>query len=344
MSNRYKILIVDDEPGNLKVLSKLLQPYYQVIASNSGQRVFEILDQQDLPDMILLDVMMPEMDGFQVCKKLKQNPKTQHIPIMFITAKTDAGSEEKGLMMGGVDYITKPIIPMVVLARIKTHLTLYDVNRSLENKVNERTEQLDNSRLQVIQRLGRAAEYKDNDTGLHVIRMSYYSRLLAQELGIESSWVNLLFNAAPMHDLGKIGIPDNILSKPGKLDKDEWEIMMSHARKGAEIIGDPEDSDLLDMAARVALTHHEKWDGSGYPKGLSKDQIPLEGRIVAIADVFDALTSVRPYKDAWSVHEAMDLLKAESGTHFDPDLVPIFLGLEAKILNVMKEFSEDQSA
>jgi len=336
--HKYKILIVDDEPANLKVLSQLLQNEYKVIAANSGQRVFDILKQQELPDMILLDVMMPEIDGYEVCKRLKDDQRTNHIPILFVTAKSDSDSEEKGLIVGGVDYITKPIVPMVVLARIKTHLALFNQNRSLEHKVQERTKQLHNTRLKVIQRLGRAAEYKDNDTGLHVIRMSKYTRLLAQTIDAGPEWVDLLYNAAPMHDVGKIGIPDHILSKPGKLDKDEWKIMMTHSQIGAEIIGDDEGSELLSMASLIALTHHEKYNGSGYPKGLKREEIPIEGRIVAIADVFDALTSNRPYKTAWSVDDTLNFMEQQSGEHFDPALIKNFLALKPEILKIMQQY------
>jgi len=336
--HKYKILIVDDEPANLKVLSQLLQNEYKVIAANSGQRVFDILKQQELPDMILLDVMMPEIDGYEVCKRLKDDQRTNHIPILFVTAKSDSDSEEKGLIVGGVDYITKPIVPMVVLARIKTHLALFNQNRSLEHKVQERTKQLHNTRLKVIQRLGRAAEYKDNDTGLHVIRMSKYTRLLAQTIAAGPEWVDLLYNAAPMHDVCKIGIPDHILSKPGKLDKDEWKIMMTHSQIGAEIIGDDEGSELLSMASLIALTHHEKYNGSGYPKGLKREEIPIEGRIVAIADVFDALTSNRPYKTAWSVDDTLNFMEQQSGEHFDPALIKNFLALKPEILKIMQQY------
>jgi putative two-component system response regulator len=222
---------------------------------------------------------------------------------------------------------------------VKTHIALYDQNLELAIKVRERTAQLEQSRLEVIQRLGRAAEYKDNETGMHVVRMSHYSRILASQLNVSKRWVELVFQAAPMHDIGKIGIPDNVLRKPGKLDADEWAVMQKHVEIGGDIIGDS-DSLLLQMAQEIALNHHEKWDGSGYPNQLKGEQIPLSARIVAIADVFDALTSVRPYKKAWSIEETLALLERDAGTHFDPSLVPIFISKLDDILAIRDAFKD----
>ncbi len=225
-------------------------------------------------------------------------------------------------------------------ARVRTHLALYDQSRELDRLVKERTEKLHWSRRQIIQDLGRAAEYKDNETGLHIMRMSNYTRLLAQALGLNENEVELLYNAAPMHDIGKIGIPDHILLKPGKLDAQEWEIMQTHAAIGAEIIGDVHDSSLLRMASTVALTHHEKWNGTGYPNNLAGEDIPIEGRIVAVADVFDALTSERPYKKAWSIEDTCEFLRQEAGKHFDPQLTPLFLDLIPEVLKIKEKYAE----
>ena len=323
MLDRQTILVVDDTPENIDVLSGVLRSEFKVKAALNGERALKIAFAEEKPDMILLDIMMPEMDGYEVCRQLKANPATSSIPVIFITAKNQEEDEKKGLELGAVDYITKPINPSIVKARIYTHLALYDQNRELERKVKERTIELDETRLQIIQRLGRAAEFKDNETGLHVIRMSHYTKLIAQAYGGNEVWVELLFNAAPMHDIGKIGIPDGILLKPEKLDANEWEIMKSHTVIGAEIIGD-HPSPLLQLSSTIALRHHEKWDGTGYPYGLAEEDIALEGRIVAIADVFDALTSNRPYKKEWSVEDAMLLIDRESGKHFDPSLVSLF--------------------
>jgi len=225
------------------------------------------------------------------------------------------------------------------MARVKTHLALYDQNRELNFKLKESTQEINETRLAIIQKLGRAAEYKDNETGLHVMRMSHYSRILADAVDISEEWSELIFNAAPMHDIGKIGIADNILRKPGKLDKDEWQEMQRHAEYGASIIGKHK-SEILKMAYDIAISHHEKWDGTGYPYWLKGDKIPLSARIVAIADVFDALTSERPYKEAWSVDKAIKLLEDNSGTHFDPELVPLFIENLPKILRAKEKYSE----
>jgi putative two-component system response regulator len=285
--------------------------------------------------------MMPGIDGYEVCRRLKTNITTRKIPVIFLTAKSEVEDEAKGLELGAVDYITKPISLPIVQARVKTHLALYDQNRTLEEKVIQRTVELNDTRLEIIRRLGRAAEYKDNETGLHVIRMSHYSRLIALTSGMSEIEADLLLNASPMHDIGKIGIPDRILLKPGKLNDEEWKIMRQHPAFGAEIIG-KHNSELLKEARVVARTHHEKWNGKGYPAGIKEEEIPASGRIVAIADVFDALTSKRPYKQPWPVEKAVDLIKEESGQHFDPKLVPAFLEAIPEILKIKEQYAEKQ--
>lgn len=302
-----KLLIVDDEPTNLKVLKQVLQQDYRLSFAKNGVDALEFAA-RELPDLILLDVMMPEMTGFEVCQQLKSQPNTQHIPVVFVTALKDEVDETKGFECGAVDYITKPISPVIVKARVRTHLSLVSA------------EELKKTHLQLIQRLGRAAEYKDNETGMHVMRMSHISRILALALGFNENFADKLLQAAPMHDIGKIGIPDHILLKPGRLDDEEMRIMQQHPLIGAEILSNSK-SELIQLAHSVALCHHEKWDGSGYPAKLQGVQIPIEGRIVAVADVFDALTSKRPYKEAWSVEKTMDLIKEQSGKHFDPEVV-----------------------
>ncbi|MEA3642050.1 MAG: two-component system response regulator [Lamprobacter sp.] len=339
--HQQTILVVDDEPANIDLLVECLKDAYNVKAATRGERALRIARSGEPPDMILLDIMMPGMDGFEVCRQLKADLSTRHIPIIFITAKIGLDDEIRGLELGAVDYITKPISPPIVQARVHTQLALYDQNRILDIKVREQTSQLNETRLAIIRRLGRAAEYKDNETGLHVIRMSHFAAIIGRAIGMEERNVDLLLNAAPMHDVGKIGIPDSILQKPGKLTPEEWDIMRTHAQIGADIIGDADGSELLEMARVVALTHHEKWDGSGYPNGLAGEQIPQVGRIVAIADVFDALTSVRPYKPAWPVEKALDLFRDSRGTHFDPDLIPVFLEAMPEILAIRSRYAED---
>jgi putative two-component system response regulator len=341
LNDKQTILVVDDTPGNLDVLSGVLRPEYKVKIALNGERALKIANGDAKPDMILLDIMMPEMDGYEVCSQLKANPATSRIPVIFITAKNDEEDEKKGLDLGAVDYITKPINPSLVKARVRTQLALYDQNRALEQKVAERTEELKNTRMEVIHRLGRAAEFKDNETGLHVVRMSHYSRLIAERLEQGPDWADLVFNAAPMHDIGKIGIPDKILLKQGKLNEEEWAIMRQHPRFGADIVGE-HNSSLMQLSREIALSHHEKWDGSGYPYGLVGEDIPLSGRVIAIADVFDALTTKRPYKDAWSVEAAVKYIDDESGSHFDPVLVAIFHEVLPDILDIKEQYAESQ--
>ncbi len=336
IADKQTVLVVDDTPENIDVLVGTLKQDYNVKAAINGEMALKIIHTTP-PDIILLDIMMPGIDGFELCHRLKSDYTTKHIPIMFITAKIGVEDELHGLELGAVDYITKPISPPIVKARVHTHLTLYDQNRELDRKVHIKTEQLHETRLQIIQRLGRAAEYKDNETGMHVIRMSYYSRILGLAIGMSEQDADTLMNAAPMHDIGKIGIPDNILKKPAKLSPEEFAVMKQHCEIGAEIIG-TDHSELLQMAKVVALTHHEKWDGTGYPNGLVGDQIPRVGRIVAIADVFDALTSVRPYKSAWSVEDAISHLQEAAGKHFDPYLIPLFIKAMPEMLEIKERF------
>ncbi|MGV8842804.1 MAG: response regulator [Pseudomonas sp.] len=328
VDTRPKLLLVDDEPTNLQVLRQILQDDYRLFFAKDGDKALELAE-RERPDLILLDVMMPGMTGYEVCTSLKQAAATLAIPVIFVTALADVDDETRGFEVGAVDYITKPVSAPIVRARVRTHLSLV------------RVDELKQTRLQIVQRLGLAAEYKDNETGLHVIRMSHYSQVLALAAGFSERAADDLLNAAPMHDVGKIGIPDAILQKNGKLDDAEWVVMRSHAQIGAEIIGEHE-SGLLQMARSIALTHHEKWDGSGYPNGLKGEEIPLIGRIVAIADVFDALTSVRPYKAAWPVEEALDLLRRERGKHFDAQLVTLFLGCMPQILAIKARWAEQE--
>ncbi len=323
---RPRLLLVDDEPTNLQVLRHILQADYRLLFATDGERALQVAREQR-PDLVLLDIMMPNMDGYAVCCALKADAATASIPVIFITALNDSQDETAGFDVGAVDYITKPVSPPVVRARVRTHLSLV------------RMEELRETRLQIVQRLGRAAEYKDNETGMHVIRMSHFSKLLALAAGCSPAWAEDLLNAAPMHDVGKIGIPDAVLRKPGPLDADEWATMRRHPEIGAEIIGE-HPSGVLQLAREIALAHHEKWDGSGYPRGLAGEAIPLSARIVAIADVFDALTTRRPYKEPWPVQDALDHIAAQAGKHFDPALVALFAPLLPQLLEVRARWAE----
>jgi len=322
-----KLLLVDDEPVNLRVLKQLLGKDYILYFAKSGDEALKLAEKQR-PDLILMDVMMPEMTGFQACTHLKKTSGLKHIPVIFVTALNDATDEAEGFAVGGVDYITKPISPPVVLARVKTHLSLVQ------------SDELRRTRMQVIQRLGRAAEYKDNETGMHVLRMSHFSKIIALAYGFSEARADMLLHAAPMHDIGKIGIPDSIMLKPGRLTDSEFEVMKTHPKIGAEILGDA-DSDLMNLARIVALTHHEKWDGTGYPEGLAGEDIPIEGRIVAVADVFDALTSRRPYKEAWPVDKTLDFMHSQSGIHFDPALIALLDQCLDDILEVKERWKDE---
>ena len=331
------ILIVDNEPQNISLLNMaLMADKYIVKAARSGTQAIKICHTMPI-DLILLDVMMPEMDGFETCRRLKENPKTSAIPVIFATGRGEIEQESLGFACGAVDYITKPIRAAIVRARVKTHLALYDQNRELEQLVHIRTTELNETRLEIMHRLGSAGEYRDNETALHVARACHYSRIIGLATGLTVVEAELLYNAAALHDTGKIGIPDSILFKPGKLDEDEWKIIKTHCEIGQKIIGVHQHS-MLKTAASIALTHHERWDGSGYPRGLKHRDIPLLGRIVGVADVFDALTSERPYKRAWSVAEAVDEITRCSGGHFDPQVVDAFLLKVPEMTAVQQQF------
>lgn len=354
MENPGKILIVDDTPANISILGKTLETNgYEIATAPNGEIALEVLQGFE-PDLILMDIMMPGMDGYETCKAIKKNPNHQKIPVIFISALNDTQDVCQAFSHGGVDYVVKPFRREEVLSRVETHLQLYHLLRErekqavlLEEKVRERTQELNDiaqqlheTRREVINCLGRAGEYRDNETGMHVVRMSYFSARLGREMGMSEEDADLLFHASPMHDIGKIGIPDNVLLKPGKLDAEEWEIMKTHVTIGVEILS-RDDSPLMAMARLVALHHHEKFDGSGYPNGLKGDQISLEGRIIAVCDVFDALTSERPYKKAWSMEESLNFLEEGKGKHFDPLVVDTFKKIFPEMIEIKMKFGDE---
>lgn len=342
-NTKADILVVDDTPSNLDILREILSPEFRVRLCTNGQQAIT-LAKKSPPDLMLLDIMMPEMDGYEVCQKLKQDPQTADIPVIFVTAMSEMQDEKRGFEVGAVDYITKPINhPEIILARIRTHLLLHNQMLALESKVKARTAELQQAQKIVIQCLGKASEFKDNETGLHVIRTSYYARFIAEEFKLNERQCDLIYNAMPMHDVGKIGIADRILLKNGRLDNEERHNMEEHVHIGVEILGHHEESELLRTASLIAQTHHEKWDGSGYPNGLQEEAIPLFGRIAAIADVFDALTSPRPYKNAWTIQEAVDYIHENAGTHFDPGLIPAFDSALPKIEKIRVQYLESSA-
>ena len=327
---RPTILVVDDEPLNLQVIRQVLHADCRLVFAKDGRNALTLATAAP-PDLILLDVMMPGMTGYEVCRELKADERTRHVPVIFVTALSHEADETLGLELGAVDYLTKPISAAILKVRVRTHLSLV------------RIEELQQTRLQAIRCLGLAAEYKDNETGGHVIRMSHYAQLLALAAGYGAQQADDLFHVAPMHDIGKIGIPDAILKKPGPLTDAERAVMQTHPHIGAEILGD-HPSNLFRMARTIALTHHEKWDGTGYPNGLAGADIPHVGRIVALADVFDALTSVRPYKPAWPVAQAMDWIRSQSGSHFDPELVDLLERNLSSVLEIQARWAEPAAA
>jgi putative two-component system response regulator len=341
------ILIVDDEPGNVKILLELLRSGYKIRVANSGEKALQIMFSGDRPDLILLDVIMPGIDGYEVCRQIKSRTETQDIPVIFLTAKSQVADEQKGFNLGAEDYITKPISPPIVLARVQTHLQLKkvrdflkDKNEFLEQVVVQRTKEITNIQDVTMVAMGSLAETRDNETGKHIRRTQYYMKLLAEALQdhprfrhhLTKDNIALIFKSAPLHDIGKVGIPDQILLKPGKLTVEEFEIMKTHTTLGRNAILDAEKlletpASFLFFAREIAYTHHEKWNGKGYPEGISGDNIPISGRIMAIADVYDALVSKRIYKPPMPHDEAVDIIKEESGKHFDPDIVAAFLNM-----------------
>ena len=289
---------------------------------------------------------MPHLNGFQVMDQFMELEKGSYAPILVLTAQDDQDTRNRALNSGARDFIVKPFNMLEVLNRIHNMLEVRLLhkevnlhNKHLEEKVNERTEQLKFTQSEIVKRLGRAGEYRDNETGMHVIRMSYYSHELGLALGMDSTEADILKQASPLHDIGKIGIPDAILLKPGKLNHDEWSIMKTHSLIGMEILSGS-DTALLQKAEVIAMTHHEKYDGSGYPQGLSGEDIPMEGRIVAIADVFDALTTCRPYKKAWTIEESIIEIKDKSGQHFDPEMVQKFVSILDKVTEIKEEYMD----
>ncbi|WP_343869447.1 two-component system response regulator [Caenispirillum bisanense] len=357
-----RILIVDDEPINVKVLVDLLRDQYALVVAKDGPQALSRLAGDVLPDLVLLDVMMPGMDGLEVCRRIKADPRTADLPVIFVTALGQAHDEAHGFTCGAVDYITKPISPPVVLARVATHLTLRraqaalrDQNRQLEDRVRQRTAEVVMTQDVTIRALASLAETRDNETGNHIRRTQYYVRRLAEELrgharfaaDLDDRTIDLLFKSAPLHDVGKVGIPDAILLKPGRLTDEEFTIMKRHAALGREALlaaldGQADQGvDFLRYAMEIAAGHHEKWDGSGYPAGLAGEAIPLSARLMAVADVYDALISRRVYKPAFPHEKAVAIITEGRGSHFDPDIVDAFLRIADDFRAIAARYADD---
>ena len=349
---RQRVLIVDDTPENIEILRQLLRSDYAIQASISGEKGLEIAQRTPQPDIILLDVMMPGMDGYEVCRRLKRNPQTEHIPVVFITALDQTGHETTGLELGAVDYIRKPFEPMVVKARVQNHLQLKRYEQRLEALVEERTAELALTQQITIEALASLAEYRDSETGSHIKRTQHYMLALATHLSqhgpyrdrLDQRTIDLLFRCAPLHDIGKVAVRDSILLKPGKLSADEFEEMKLHVEYGANALdvakGQHGSSNFLTLARELILGHHERWDGKGYPYHLAAEAIPLAGRLMAVADVYDALISQRVYKPAFSHAEAVDLIRENRGTHFDPAIVDAFIEVADEFQRIAQTYAD----
>lgn len=346
-TGKERIFIVDDEPANLKLLERMLGGQgYRDLASFIDPREVLPAYLAAPPDLILLDINMPHLDGYEVMKQLKDLDDPLLPPIIILTAQHDRAFLLRALAAGARDYITKPFDRNELLMRVRNlldahlaHRMVHDRKEMLEEMVRVRTDELQRTRLQVVQRLGRAAEYRDEETGNHILRMSHTCELLARNIGWDEMQCELILHASPMHDIGKIGIADSILLKPGRFEPHEWEVMKKHASIGVQLL-EGDDSALMCMAREIAGSHHERWDGSGYPGGLSGEAIPISARIAALADVFDALTSRRPYKPAWSIEDAVAYIKDNRGKHFDPALVDVFMERLPAILEIRTRFAE----
>lgn len=354
------ILVVDDSPDNLSLISGLLKDMYKLKVANTGEKAIKIAQADAKLDLILLDVMMPGLSGYEVCQTLKADHATRDIPIIFLTAMTAAEDEKKGLELGGSDYITKPISPPILLARVKTQLQnkaaadfLRDQNVFLEKEVTERTKEVMAIQDVTILSMASLAETRDSDTGNHIRRTQHYVLALANQLKLHPRFseflieqnIRLLFKSAPLHDIGKVGIPDRILLKPGKLDQVEFEIMKTHTTLGRDALASAEQSlgtdvEFLAMAKEIAYSHQEKWDGSGYPEGIGADDIPISARLMAVADVYDALISRRIYKEGMPHEEACRIIEEGSGSHFDPDIVEAFMQIHQEFKDIAQRYTD----
>ncbi len=359
-TGKRTVLVVDDTPDNLFLMKSLLQNIYKVKVASSGEQALHIAASDTPPDLILLDVMMPEMDGYEVCRRLKNDRLTLHIPVIFLTAKSAVEDEEQGLELGAVDYITKPISPPIVLARVKAHLALKamdeflrDQNHFLELEVVKRTQEVTAIQDVTILALASLAETRDEDTGNHLRRTQFYVKALAEKLRdhprftafLSTANIEKLFKSAPLHDIGKVGIPDHILLKQGRLDAHEFEIMKTHTTLGYNAILNAEKAlgahvEFLSIAMSIALSHQEKWDGSGYPQGLARDDIPIAARLMAVADVYDALISRRVYKEAMPHALAVQTMMEGRARHFDADMLDAFVEIQEEFRAIAERFAD----
>ena len=359
-NGKATILVVDDTPGILSLMNSVLEGDYKVKIANGGEKALKIVASDSPPDLILLDIMMPGMDGYEVCRRLKHDPKTMNIPVIFFTAMSEMEDEQKGLELGAVDYVPKPISVPIVMARVKNHLALSamanflrDQNGFLEREVAKRTREVMAIQDVTILAMASLAETRDSETGHHIRRTQFYVKALAEKLRghprfawfLTDANINMLFKSAPLHDIGKVGISDRILLKPGRLDPHEFEIMKTHTTLGHDAIEHAEkllgtNVEFLSCAKTIALSHQEKWDGSGYPQGLAGDDIPIAARLMAVADVYDALISRRVYKQAVSHEKAVRIMIENRGTHFDADMIDAFVEIQNEFRAIAQRFAD----
>lgn len=354
--DRQRVLVIDDTAPNIEVLRQLLRGDYIVQAAICGEKGLDIARAAPQPDIILLDIMMPGMDGYEVCRQLKADAVTAHIPVVFISALDQSGDETRGLELGAVDYIRKPFEPLVVKARVRNHLALKRYEQQLEGLVAARTAELALTQQVTIEALANLAEYRDTETGGHIKRTQRYVHVLAQYLAaggpyadqLDAETIDLLYRCAPLHDIGKVAVRDVILLKPGKLTADEFEEMKQHVIYGAKALEGAEsgvgDSDFLGLARALILGHHERWNGSGYPYGLKGEEIPLAGRLMAVADVYDALISRRVYKPAFTHTQAVNMMLEGRGEHFDPVIIDALLAVEDAFLQIARAHADEALA
>jgi putative two-component system response regulator len=359
-TDRKCVLIVDDAPENISIATEVLRDTYRIKVATNGTRGLFVAEGEDKPDLILLDIVMPDIDGYEVCRRLKANPATADIPVIFLTAQTSVEEETRGFELGAVDYIHKPFSPPIMRARVRTHLLakeakdfLNEQNEILERKVQQRTQELSAIQDVTIAAMASLAETRDNETGNHIRRTQHYVKALALKLKehprfrdfLTLETIELLFKSAPLHDIGKVGIPDAILLKPGKLTADEFELMKQHTTIGRDAIVAAEagldvEASFLRYAKEIAYSHQEKWNGTGYPLGIGADDIPISGRLMAIGDVYDALISRRVYKEPMTHEAAVEIITAGSGSHFDPDMVAAFLAIADEFYAISQRYAD----
>ncbi len=352
--NRSKILIVDDAPENIRILGELLKDKYTIMFARNGKDALRLAHADPQPDIILLDVVMPGMDGYQVCQALKEDKQTTNIPVLFITAQNNEKEESRGLSMGGVDYVSKPFTASLVQTRVNNQLELKKHRDRLDDLVRERTKELYLTQEATIESMASLAEWRDPETGLHIRRTQTFVKLLAEELAknekfadqLDAKSIEMLYLSAPLHDVGKVCIPDSILQKPGRLTEEEFEIMKGHTVRGKAVLSSTDtklgSDSFLRTARLVAHSHHERWDGKGYPEGLAGEDIPLCARLMSVADVYDALTSRRVYKPPMSHDKAKSIMLEGRATQFDPDVVDAFIALEDEFIDVAVKYADNE--